>query len=302
VAPATAEVEASSVWGGSPSAELILLAAADRMNTALSLENQRSRAQALSDCINTVILIEMQSELIGQSYAFPVEIYYDTFAVIKLITGAGVTVIEPAGNGSTRERSEADGQRNQPPAVDLDSLEALIQPVTGLPQNLRSLNPEQSSDLPALAPNIALAAFADSGAIIVSAAVGSRHAAPIWSREFNANFGRRVNCFAQGADVATLTFDPNNADARTRKFAGTSAASAIIAGAALCVQGMAQASGLGSLLAPDMRELLANSETGTRAKDPSKSKIGVMPNLKHAKSQIDRLAALGRLVRPRSVP
>jgi serine protease len=304
VAPGIAEMEASSVWGGSPTAEAILLPTAVRLKTALRLENDFARSQAVSDCLNTVVLIEMHSELIGQSHFFPVEIYPETFAVIELLTNAHVTVVEPAGNGLANLESVAIGRSPPPASVDLDSLEKFIQSPYGLPQKLRSLNTKQSSALPATATSIALAAFADSGAIMVSGAVvvASSRARPKCSRQFNANFGSRVNCFAQGADVSTLDYDPRDAGARSARFGGTSAASAIIAGAALCVQGMAQTSGQGSLRAREMRALLANAETGTKADDPNTINIGVMPNLAHALGQIKNLANSGKLVRTRRVP
>jgi hypothetical protein len=87
------------------------------------------------------------------------------------------------------------------------------------------------------------------------------------TRSDTTNFGSRVDCFAWGANVATLD---------TALFTGTSAASAIIAGAALVVQGVSNARG--NALRPEaLRDAL--KKDGTESKDPPQDRIGVMPDL-----------------------
>jgi serine protease len=298
IAPGVANVHATSVWAQEdvPStAEQVLQAAAQRVHASLTDELEHTHASSPTVALNTVILIEMQSRLIGQSHWFPVEVYSDTFAVIELLTRAGLTVVEAAGNGLDSDAAPGQFGASPPPAVDLDLLENFIRPTAGLPLNIRSLNPARQQASPGSQSQIPLAAFSDSGAIIVAAGVRNADGVPGWSRQFNSNFGRRVNCFAQGEDVKTLTYDPNNPDARFSGFGGTSAASAIIAGAALCVQGFAQSSARALLRALQMRELLGNNTSGTKAVTPGVSKIGVMPNLNHTKAQVQQLSSAGQL-------
>lgn len=118
----------------------------------------------------------------------------------------------------------------------------------------------------------------DSGAIIVGAA----HPAPIsgWNRGYTSCYGARVDCFAQGSDVVTLDTDFWDVGTYTDQFGGTSAAAAIVAGAALAVQGVASQS-LDSRLAPgDLRALLADPALNTAAGNSPNNRIGVMPDLR----------------------
>ena len=71
----------------------------------------------------------------------------------------------------------------------------------------------------------------DSGSVMVAAARIAPGFPIRWFPEVFTNRGSRIDCFAQGSDVPTSHGD----------FAGTSAASAIIAGAAASIQGMALA-------------------------------------------------------------
>jgi hypothetical protein len=112
---------------------------------------------------------------------------------------------------------------------------------------------------------------ADSFAIIVGAAV------PFEFLPYGlSNCGTRIDCFAWGSGVWTLS-----ATEYTPFYSGTSSASAIVAGAAICVQGRLQATG--SRLSPrQMRSVLtdpAGSPT-LSANGTAVDKIGVMPNLK----------------------
>jgi hypothetical protein len=94
------------------------------------------------------------------------------------------------------------------------------------------------------------------------------------------NHGNRIDCYAWGDQVATT--DTNVAgtddDAYRGNFSGTSSASAIVAGAALVVQGLAQ-SRLGYRYSPkDLRQILKTN--GTPSNNPATDGIGVMPNLR----------------------
>jgi hypothetical protein len=98
------------------------------------------------------------------------------------------------------------------------------------------------------------------------------------------NYGNRVDCFAWGENVccaSSTTGMPFSINKYIGNFDGTSSASAIIAGAALLVQGMAEVSlGRNQRLSPlQMRDLLSNQATGTASDDPAHFWIGVMPDL-----------------------
>jgi hypothetical protein len=100
------------------------------------------------------------------------------------------------------------------------------------------------------------------------------------------NFGSRIDCYAWGENVTTTWSDAAGVKtgpmAYTGVFSGTSAAAAIVAGAALSVQGMAQ-SVLGFRLSPgQLRAILSdpNPMINTRPANWPVDRIGVMPNLK----------------------
>ncbi|HKP76092.1 MAG TPA: S8 family serine peptidase [Longimicrobiaceae bacterium] len=120
--------------------------------------------------------------------------------------------------------------------------------------------------------------FRESGAIMVGAA------APFLPHNrFKSSFGSRIDCYAHGANVTAAGFGDLSPGARvdahyTRIFGGTSAAAAIIAGAAILVQARHKAKN-GTVLSPlDLRDILAQPSTGTR-QGPKPGNIGVMPDL-----------------------
>jgi hypothetical protein len=124
--------------------------------------------------------------------------------------------------------------------------------------------------------------FEDSGAIVVAAASSTYP----HERRANSNFGKRVDCYAWGDSVATLFSDVSGITTSYRPdFRDTSAASAIIAGAAASLQGMAQQN-LGYRLGPrELRAILADRATGTLSAGDEAADgamvdlIGVMPDL-----------------------
>jgi hypothetical protein len=104
----------------------------------------------------------------------------------------------------------------------------------------------------------------DSGALIVGSSRTDL------TRNPNSNFGNRVDCFAWGEGVFTLT---------RPRFNGTSAASAIIAGAAVALQGYSKAV-LGGVLAPDrLRDLFKNPALSALSAAAPGDRIGVMPDM-----------------------
>jgi hypothetical protein len=108
--------------------------------------------------------------------------------------------------------------------------------------------------------------FRDSGAIMVAAGYSDDHTCPDYS-----NRGNRIDCYAWGDSVETTDIGP---PPYRSDFGGTSAASPIVAGAALIVQGLAKVCGR-RYSSQQMRDILKTN--GTKSPDP----IGVMPNLRN---------------------
>lgn len=127
----------------------------------------------------------------------------------------------------------------------------------------------------------------DSGAIIVAAAEpgGGTH-----TRLGRSNYGSWVDCFGWGNHIWTVGDGKNGIDdgltdanrtVFTQTFGGTSGASAMVAGAAISLQGMYKAKTGDWHLSPGlMRRLLSDSNLNTTSSDASIYDIGVMPDLK----------------------
>jgi subtilisin family serine protease len=115
---------------------------------------------------------------------------------------------------------------------------------------------------------------------------GKRDAQGNWVREDNSNFGNRVDCFAQGVDVATLSSDdPWDTMGTTPNFGGTSSAAAIVAGAVVCIQGIARKRRNRKLTPPEVRDLLTHSGSNTQHASYT-DEIGLMPDLKRIIDEI----------------
>jgi hypothetical protein len=106
------------------------------------------------------------------------------------------------------------------------------------------------------------------------------------------SYGPRVDCYAWGQNVVTTkaagkhTFGGDTPRSKYGIFGGTTAASSIIAGAALCVQSAAKK--WQKLVTPqEMRTWFRDQNNGTAQADTSivPGKIGVMPDLKKILSQ-----------------
>ncbi len=126
---------------------------------------------------------------------------------------------------------------------------------------------------------------ADSGAIMVA---GATDADP-HRVHTPSNFGSRINCYAWSQSIFCAGDGKRGTSQRAYSppyFSGTSAAAAIIAGAALAFQGIAQANNLrpanhkGRLAPKELRQILSDPTTGTPSGDPPNDRIGVMPDLK----------------------
>jgi hypothetical protein len=186
--------------------------------------------------LGDVLVLEIQKDY-AAFHDLPAEASPGIHAKVMLATGAGVVVVAAAGNGGH----------------DLDQ--------TGNPL----VDTTPSSD------------FKDSGSIIVGAAQRTSESLtnPKWKRwsesAQGSNYGKRVDCFGMASGVWTTS---------TSKgydfYGGTSAATAMVAGAALALQGAALGKH-GKLLSPEqMRNLLRQHGTPTH---DSGDRIGRMPNL-----------------------
>ncbi len=176
---------------------------------------------------------------------YPTETDVADFDAIRLASAAGIIVVEAAGNGN----------------ADLDALPAGV------------------------------SFHGDSGAIMVgsceSALPHNRYVGLGFGQ--GSNYGSKINCFAWGQRIVTTGNGDLSAGRRgtfnddyTRTFGGTSGAAAIIAGAALVVQGMYQAipPGGGRLSPLQMRTILSDRTIGTPQGSSTRENIGVMPNLR----------------------
>jgi len=197
-----------------------------------------------------VLLLEAQVWLSSTSNMLgPIEIYDAEFDVIRLATALGIVVVEAGGNGTNN---------GSPPPLNLDTY-------------------TNSAGLQILNRDPANPDFRDSGAIIVTAATStSPH-----TRLNYAPHGRRIDCYAWGQNIDTCDSDSGGAtNMYTSSFSGTSGASPIIAGAALAVQGVAEAS-LGYRFSPlQLRAILSDPTFGTPPSNTETTHIGVMPNLR----------------------
>lgn len=122
--------------------------------------------------------------------------------------------------------------------------------------------------------------FRESGAIMVGAA---QSVLP-HNRVLASNYGSRIDCYGWGNNVVTCGYgdlDAGTGDnsTYTDTFVNTSAASPIIAGVAIIIQGTYEAN-TGTRLSPlQMRALLSDPATGTAQGGGVAGNIGVMPDL-----------------------
>ena len=186
----------------------------------------------------------------GQLPYMPIEWESANFDSIRLTTALGIVVIEAAGNGG----------------VDLDTVEK--------PVGVKFLN-RASPD------------FGDSGAIMVGAASSSSPHIRLPAASApsclipgpDTNYGSRIDCYAWGECVPTTA---TNTLGYIDFFDGTSSASAIIAGVAIVVQGIAGQNPPRRRFSPyRLRTILSDPNNGTdSANGHVIDRIGVMPDLR----------------------
>lgn len=174
----------------------------------------------------------------------PMETALADYTAIGLATGLGIVVVEAAGNGN---------------------------------HNLDNFQQKTSGQFVLRRAG----GRADSGAILVGGSTSNFPYKRAVVLGEGSCFGTRVDCFAWAENV--MTYDPFANSGYASSFDGTSSASAIVAGAALLVEGAVQAK-TGSRLGPaELRALLADTTPNgnTPSNNPAADQIGVMPNLKY---------------------
>jgi Subtilase family len=119
--------------------------------------------------------------------------------------------------------------------------------------------------------------FRDSGAILVGAASSNTPHQRLWF----SNFGRRIDCFAWGENIATCGdgWTSTSPTDYTPSFGGTSGASPIISGAALLLQSWRVRTGPSAFAPHAVRQILSDAQMNTASANPPVDRIGVMPNL-----------------------
>jgi serine protease len=203
-----------------------------------------------------VLLIEIETVNEDGMVGYPIETNPLWFDAIRLAVGSGIVVVEPAGNG------------------DLNSVGRNLDDWNGDWKSAPTGRVLKGGD-----------AASDSGAILVSGCVRAIAPAHAHRHLDELNYGSRVTCYAWGERVYScgygfLTEPPDTVDQYyTNRFRATSAASAIIAGAAILVQQMHEKT-FGRRLSPaQMRALLGDRGLGTSVVDAMGVQIGVMPDL-----------------------
>ncbi len=202
-----------------------------------------------------VLLLEVQD---GNNR--PIETDHSVFIAIGNAIAMNIIVVEAAGNGN----------------LDLDTVGAL---------------------------NVNAREFTDSGAIVVGAGMSSldptRTGHDRWLLtpsppppfpQPGSNYGSRVDCYGYGENVVTTgpavhsasALGPGTSatDQYRGDFGGTSAAAAIVAGAAIVLQGLYRSVTGGSLTPAQMRHVFRT--IGTPQVGATSEHIGLMPDLKAA--------------------
>lgn len=237
VAFATAEVGLISTWSPSLGSDLYV---ADAIILA-------SNTWAGSGDAN-VVLVEVQRG----SPLQPAEVDWADWQAIHLAVASGLAVVECAGNGGTRIEGLAPGEQLPPHQV------------------LRRAHDVKGHDV---------IEILDSGAVMVGA---GKHKVQrgCHQRTADSNFGTRIDCYAWGDSIYTTgqeDLGPNLERSYREEFGGTSGAAAIVAGAALLVQGRRKKLSRPFLSPADLRALLQSH--GTCQLNPQDGLIGKMPDL-----------------------
>lgn len=114
----------------------------------------------------------------------------------------------------------------------------------------------------------------DSGAIMIGACADDGQHPSRLAGVLPSNFGARVDCYALGEFVETLALN----NGTRRDYGGTSAAAAIIAGAAASVLSIAAANGR-TVTPEELRNWFRDDSQGVASANPGVDRIGVMPDV-----------------------
>lgn len=196
-------------------------------------------AEAIMQSINylgfgDVLLIEAVNEEDSGTVHVPAETTDAEYDAIRLATALGIIVVEAGGDSTS-------GGKNFDTYTD--------------PGGLYILDPGSTD-------------FRDSGAVIVTAAKSTVQVVSTVNTHVkltSAPYGERVDCYAWGENITTLSSDSLGAtNLYVDNFDGTSGAAAMVAGTILSMQGMVLAE-YGYRFSPgQIRELLRNSSYGTQ--------------------------------------
>ena len=205
---------------------------------------QATSAMAVGD----ILVIEVETargNVTGWPDHHPIEIKDAEFAAIRLAVSQGFVVVEAAGNGG----------------VDLDAYVSPQGSATG-EHVLKRGDPD----------------FREFGAILVSAGTSDTP----HQRSYFANYGSRIDCYAWGDSVTTAggALFGDRDHSYTNDFNGTSSATAILGGAAIVVQAVAQAATGQRISPPALQAMLSAPATGTPPINAASTPIGVMPDLR----------------------
>jgi hypothetical protein len=231
--------------GVAPGAALVALGSVFDSSTAVANGSVVSKASGVTrptaDTIYACVAAGAKLILIEiEAGGLPVEVNPDTRLAIQHAVAKGVTVIEPAGNGTG----------NALTLMDLDEVQDGAGHYT-----LNRFGPEAE----------------DSGAILVGAVEPTSSAKN--SGTTRGNYGSRVDCHASGNRVLT-TGSPVSLTSDYAFFSGTSAASAIIAGVALSYMSQSKVTDPAAV-----RRALRDVRNGSRAREAAVW-LGPMPDLR----------------------
>ena len=207
-----------------------------------------------------VMLLEVTAYEDPDSYTLerPVELNPDIRTYLRALAETdGITVIEPAGNDSKR----------------LDDVD-VPKSDDGSSAKLWGADMDDASD--------SLAVMVGAGKVPPE----DLSAPGTWrTHEAITSYGTRVNCQGWGNKVVTASTDLTgtiiDGSAYTDGFSGTSSASAMVAGVAVCLQGARLGAGMDPLSPVELRALLADPDYGSPQPelDASSYPIGPLPDL-----------------------